>query len=154
GSAPLANSLHGIWLDCANRNFILLNAVAYNAGAGVLVGVGTGNSINLNLLYGNGGLGIDLSFAGAGDGVTPNDPGDGDVGPNNLQNFPMLASAETSAAGTRVRFGLDTRPGRYLVEFYAGNRPGDANVFLGSMVVGPMGLSGPFASPLLRAIPE
>ena len=36
-------------------------------------------------IHSNGGLGIDLSA----NGVTPNDPGDGDAGPNDLLNFPL-----------------------------------------------------------------
>ena len=56
----------------------------------------TGVSILSNIIYSNGGLGIDLG----GDGVTPNDPGDDDTGPNQLQNFPrIMSSQENSISG-------------------------------------------------------
>jgi len=41
-------------------------------------------------------LGIDLQTSGA-TGITGDDPGDGDSGANNLQNFPVLSSAVSSA---------------------------------------------------------
>src|SRR5262249_1482087 len=72
------------------------NVIAFNGGAGVVVGTdtahgflatqaGTGNAVLGNSIFANAGLGIDLGNA---DGVTPNDPGDADTGPNNFQNFP------------------------------------------------------------------
>ena len=55
------------------------------------------NSIRRNSIYGNAGLGIDLGTVG----VNPNDPGDGDIGANDLLNFPEITSAgTTSVSGT------------------------------------------------------
>jgi IPT/TIG domain/Right handed beta helix region/S-layer homology domain len=47
-------------------------------------------TITQNSIFGNSGLGIDL----LGEGVTANDVGDGDTGPNGLQNFPIIKSVE------------------------------------------------------------
>ena len=58
-------------------------------------------TITQNSIFDNSALGIDL----LGNGVTPNDVGDGDAGPNGLQNFPIIKSVEHSglAAGASTR---------------------------------------------------
>ncbi len=62
-------------------------------------------------------LGIDLS----GDKVTPNDPGDPDTGPNELQNFPVLTGVQASGGQTRVSGTLNSIPGKtYHLDFFAG----------------------------------
>ncbi|MBK5258222.1 MAG: right-handed parallel beta-helix repeat-containing protein [Thermoanaerobaculia bacterium] len=62
------------------------------------------NSFEANSIFDNGDLGIDLSR----DGVTPNDPLDADTGPNNLQNFPILIAAVTTATASQIRGTIDT----------------------------------------------
>ncbi len=63
------------------------NIIAFNGLDGVsITGAADGNAILTNSIFGNGGLGINLDK----DGVTPNDLGDGDFGPNELFNFPEL----------------------------------------------------------------
>lgn len=42
--------------------------------------------------------------------VFGNDPGDADVGPNDLQNFPVVTAAIVTPAGTRVLGTLNSRP--------------------------------------------
>src|SRR5262249_23733303 len=57
------------------------------------IGVGghsTGIGIVGNRILSTVGIGIDLGE----NGVTPNDPGDADVGGNNLQNFPVLSTVQ------------------------------------------------------------
>ena len=67
-------------------------------------------------MYSNTSLAIDLSPGG----VTANDAGDADVGPNNLQNYPVLTSAVAGAGGTSVAGTLDSLPpARFQIDFYA-----------------------------------
>jgi hypothetical protein len=75
------------------------NIIAYNNINGVQVeenvGSATGNRIQANAIFTNTALGIDLIGPG---GVNANDgPGDPDLGPNNLQNYPVLTGASSSA---------------------------------------------------------
>jgi hypothetical protein len=103
------------------------NTIAYNGGDGVKVGMGSsftfccGNRILSNSIFSNGKLGIDLNPPG----VTPNDPGDADRGPNELQNFPVL----TAVTSTAINGTLNSKPNTtYRLEFFA-NRERDATGF-------------------------
>src|SRR5690349_3919818 len=79
------------------------NVIAFNGSPyGIAVGGGTGNRIRGNRMYSNTPLGIDL-FVGGGGGVTPNDAGDGDGGPNNGQNFPIITTVTPNAATTTIQ---------------------------------------------------
>jgi parallel beta-helix repeat protein len=82
------------------------NVIRSNAGDGVYVQSGTGNRILQNCIYGNDGLGIDLGS----NEVTPNDPGDGDEGANNLQNFPVVESAIGGGGNLTVGATINTEP--------------------------------------------
>ena len=84
------------------------NIIAFNRREGVLLTDSgtTGNIILINSIHDNGALGIDLG----GDGVTPNDAGDGDTGPNNLQNYPVLTSATRSPFNNLVTGTLSAAP--------------------------------------------
>ena len=67
-----------------------------------------GNAVLGNAIFANGLLGIDLSPPGTADGPTPNDPGDGDEGPNRLQNFPEFASATGDGVALTVAYVVPT----------------------------------------------
>jgi hypothetical protein len=97
----------------------------------------SGNSIHDNL-----GLGIDLATFVGFDGVTPNDPGDTDTnGANALQNYPVLATAETTGSTIHITGNLNSRPNTtYRVEFFANaacdpTGYGEGEIFLGSVEV-------------------
>ncbi len=86
------------------------NVVAHNEGEGIVV---TSDRVALlrNALHDNGELGIDLGW----DGLTPNDPGDADVGANQLQNTPVLGIP----AGSDLPWTLDSTPTtKYLLEVF------------------------------------
>ncbi len=95
-----------------------------------------GNAILGNSISGNF-IGIDLGN----DVVTPNDPGDADTGPNNLQNFPVLTSATVAGSTLTVLGTLNsTANTAFRLEFFSnaacdptGN--GDGDTFLGSLPV-------------------
>jgi len=120
GDAPAGNALHGVHISGgAGGNTIGTpaggNTIAYNAGDGVFVESGTGIPVRANRVFGNGGLGVDL----APDGVTGNDPGDPDTGPNNLQNFPVLTSASSPGSTTIVQGSLSSAPSTlFKVDFF------------------------------------
>jgi hypothetical protein len=105
------------------------NVIAHNQEGGVVVLLASagnriaGNEIRDN--HGLGGLGIDLG----GDGATPNDPGDADVGPNGLANWPVVLSAVASAQGTVVTGQLDTpSPQLARVELFSNPAPAPGEV--------------------------
>jgi len=67
-------------------------------------------------IFASTGLGIDLGPAG----VTANDAGDIDGGPNNLQNFPILSSARNIGSGTLIAATLNSHGNTsYRIEFFA-----------------------------------
>ncbi len=161
GTSPgIPNGFEGIRIDGAPGNTIGAaptgdvppgagNEVAYNGRTGIAVYPGsTADSIRGNQVHDNGELGIDLSLAVASanthaDGVTPNDAGDTDTGPNNLQNFPVLSSALYDGASTEITGTLAGATGTYTLDFYAsptcdpsGNGEGAVWLGWGTAVVG------------------
>ncbi len=127
------------------------NVIAGNAGHGIQVAGFTdvpygpvailGNSIFSNgglSIFGNE-LGIDLqgrvsnSFQ-----VLQNDPCDADEGPNGLQNYPVLTTAESAGGATTMAGTLDSTPGtQFRIEFFSspscdpsGN--GEGRTFIGA----------------------
>ncbi|MBK8068109.1 MAG: CSLREA domain-containing protein [Rhodanobacteraceae bacterium] len=70
----------------------------------LLSSAGLGNVLAANSFRGSNLIPIDLGL----DGQTPNDPGDGDTGPNGLQNFPLLTLAERTDSGLRVVGSFDS----------------------------------------------
>jgi hypothetical protein len=113
------------------------NVIAFNGGAGVWVAYAgpsavQQNPIRGNAIYGNGtrsgtngfsSLGIDLdNNTGAAGGLTINDMGDPDTGPNALQNFPLIESAAPSlvGGGTTISGSLNSLPNTtYAIDFYS-----------------------------------
>ncbi|MCX6927648.1 MAG: carboxypeptidase regulatory-like domain-containing protein, partial [Verrucomicrobia bacterium] len=101
------------------------NVIAFNAAYGVRIQAGVGNQIRGNSIFSNHDLGIDLSPLG----VTPNDLGDGDTGPNNLQNFPLITAVFASGTNALIRGTLNSTPnGTFALDFYA-DTSGDASGF-------------------------
>ena len=143
GTSPLGNSDHGVLLNSwrttlGGAAIGAANTIAYNGGDGVhLCRVCTAgakrNLISQNSIYANTGLGIDLADDGV---VTANDLGDGDSGTNNLQNFPVLTSAESGS--TNIEGTLNSRANtEFTIEFFSnsscdGSGNGEGETYLGS----------------------
>ncbi|MGE0140712.1 MAG: right-handed parallel beta-helix repeat-containing protein [Ilumatobacteraceae bacterium] len=68
------------------------------------------------LLFSNSGLAYDYSSAKP----HPNDPGDGDAGPNGMQNFPIITSVVSTSDRSTVQGVLDSTPNTtFVVDIYA-----------------------------------
>ena len=143
--SALKNTAHGVLItENAGGNIIggiasgEENTIAFNGGDGIFVESGSANNLRGNLLHSNAGMGIDL----APDGVTANDsPDDADTGPNNLQNFPVIASATTNGSTTTVTGTLNsTASTTFTLEFFRNvncddSGSGEGQTLLGSTTV-------------------
>jgi CSLREA domain-containing protein len=144
--AALGNGYGGVHIGC-NTSQVTVggtaagagNVIAYNGrgldGAGVRVDIfgragsssgaaGTRNAIRGNRIFQNTsngatpdrGLGIDLG----GNGPTPNDVGDADSGPNDLQNSPIITSVTYGVSSTTIQGTLNSNPSTtFDVDFYS-----------------------------------
>ncbi len=136
GAGALGNGTFGIECDAPNDliggttagagNIIAFNGAGSGQGCGIemIVGSAIGNAILGNSIFANTskgttagrGLGIDLGL----DGVTLNDVGDADSGPNNLQNFPVIKSVTNSGGMTTITGTLNSIANTtYRIEFFA-----------------------------------
>ena len=122
----------GIKLDGSNSS-ITNNIIHNNGGPGIVLAGGntSGNLISENSIYANGtsgaALGIDIDPTdGLGDGVTLNDNGDGDNGPNGSANFPIVTSAYLSGSNLVV-IGW-SRPGATIEIFLTDVNEGTATI--------------------------
>jgi hypothetical protein len=156
GVTPLPNGLDGVYVVNASDNTIGdptgvdVNTIAYNGGFGVSVEKeATGNWITRNSIYSNASLGIGLDI----DGVTANDDGDGDDGPNNLQNFPVLTGVTLASGMIQINGTLNSAANtEYGLEFFANDTcdasgHGEGRAFVGADSVTTNGLgNGVFSS--------
>jgi hypothetical protein len=141
GTSPLGNSLEGIEINSSNNTVggaVLgaANVIAFHGQEGVEVNgaPNTGNRILNNSIFSNGEEGIDLGN----NGRTLNDPKDLDAGPNTLQNFPVLTSAEKASGGTiTIKGNLNSTPKKeFIVQFFANPQNEDeGKTFLGQKKV-------------------
>jgi titin len=144
GNLISGNSGAGVLVTGAssNDNIIRANTIGLNAaGTGAIANSGPGirldngqfNQIIQNSIDLNTGLGIDI----LNNGVTANDSGDGDGGPNGTQNFPVLTSATGGASTTVIGSLNGTASTSFTIEFFSspacdGSGNGEGRVYLGS----------------------
>jgi hypothetical protein len=149
GTNTAGNSGDGIYIN-SSRNLIggtndgAANLIVNNGGNGILVTAlaGSQNAFLENSIYSNGRLGIDLGA----DGVTPNDIGDSDTGPNGLQNYPVLTDATSIDGITKIYGYLLSSPGPYRIDFFLNDNPdpsgsGEGQRYLGflNLILGSTG---------------
>jgi len=91
-------------------------------GNGITVGgaLSIRNRLTKNLIYNNNGLGIDLGA----DGVTANDIGDVDTGPNDLLNYPEIDSVFMNPDSSFRVYGRAADSA--IIEFFVAHPVGDA----------------------------
>jgi hypothetical protein len=143
GAGALSNSGHGVQITLdASGNTIGSeapgqgNMIAFNGGDAIYIFSGTNNTIRANSMFSNVGQGIDL----APNGVNSNDSLDGDIGPNQRQNYPILTSAIVNANDTVVAGSLLSTPAAvFNVDFYSLNSPdasagGEGQQYLGNII--------------------
>ena len=138
GVSPLGNGLNGVLVNFTVDNAIggsasgAGNTIAFNGGAGVM-GLGTSSPVRSNAVFANAGLGIDLD----GDGVTPNDPCDGDAGSNNRQNTPVITSASSAGGTTSIEGTLNSTPNiTFTIEFFSNAACDPSGFGEGEMLIG------------------
>lgn len=161
GLAALPNGGTGIFLEAGAANNQIgsltpaeANRIGANGGAGIALSMsaGTDNQIGINVIDANGELGIDLGN----DGVTDNDSNDSDIGPNNLQNFPVLTDARSVDGITTIDGSLTSQPDQsYRLDFYLNDTAdptgyGEGRTYLGYATLfagesGPAEFSASFA---------
>jgi len=143
GTGALGNHAGGIQIKAGASTSTIggpsagqANNISYNTGNGIRVigGASLNNRVQHNSIYGNSGLGIDLGTSG----VTLNDSGDPDAGPNQLQNFPVLTGA--TSATHLITGRLNSMPAHgYTIEFFVSpagscdpSNHGEGKKFIGS----------------------
>jgi hypothetical protein len=131
----IGNVLSGIHIISAQTTVIGPGNIVANNPVGIQID-GTDsdrNKITRNSIYNNTNLGIDLAPTG----VTPNDSGDGDSGPNEQLNFPVLQTASTQQV-------TGTACGGCTVEIFiadnGANAYGEGKTFVGSAVASSNGI--------------
>jgi hypothetical protein len=136
--SPLSFNYRAIATRIASNHIARVETTAVAVGSSE-----NGVTITANSIYDSGALGIDLfagNFGGVG-GVTPNDAGDGDIGGNGLQNFPVIQSASTTGSEVRIEGTLDSVPSEeFTIELFSSpscdaSGFGEGALFLGSSLV-------------------
>lgn len=134
----LGNGSMGVMLDQGVIGTqVHSNTIAYSGMDGIrILATSIQNSLRFNTIYGSDELGIDLNS----DEVTPNDgPGDPDTGPNNLQNFPVLNTAD-ALTGKITGVLTSNAVLQYKLDFYRNDscdpsNHGEGEVHLGSRMM-------------------
>ncbi len=127
----------GIQVNDAAKASIINNIINDNGKGVAFGGTGTGSPLVANAIFNNDGPGLDLGN----DGITPNDVGDGDTGPNNLQNFPVLTGVSSTNGNLNIQGTLNSTPNTtFRLDFFSNDAcnlsgHGEGQTFLDSFKV-------------------
>jgi parallel beta-helix repeat protein len=123
------------------------NIIRDNGGAGIMLMNVNNTQVTQNSFSNNGGLSIDLDTRSIDpnglntvQGVTLNDNGDADTGPNGLDNYPVMVNAVL--AGGELSLGGFARPGATIELYIAQADPtgfGEGLTYLGTLTEGSAG---------------
>ncbi|HVF70078.1 MAG TPA: hypothetical protein VM940_00535 [Chthoniobacterales bacterium] len=102
------------------------NIIANN----ILPGIAVRNTAHVTILgnsmYNNGFDPTTIGYPGIDlndDGITPNDTGDPDAGPNNLQNYPLLKTTTITGGSVQIVGSLNSTPNiTYRLEFFGNDQ--------------------------------
>lgn len=149
GTANLGNGSHGVLVSNAQKTVVggaaagTGNLISFNKSTGVLVtGTAAGTAIRGNAIFSNTQLGINLT-GGAEDqfGVTANDSGDADTGPNALQNYPVINTVTNPGSSITVNVLLNSTPSTtFAIDFFRSTSAdpsgfGEGQIYMGSQTV-------------------
>ena len=137
GTGPLGNEEDGVTIY-GSSSIVSGNTIAFNGIDGVAVyGDVRGNRVLSNSIYNNVEEGIDLRLSFTDSGPTANDPGDGDDGPNGLQNKPVITSAKTGDRTTTINARLNSTPNKtFAIQFFSNpSGTNEGRVFVGQRSV-------------------
>jgi len=113
----------GLTIQSSNNYIEGLTITGFSDNGIEVAGVSsTGNTLTNNLIYGNGLLGINLGD----DGVTTNDPGDSDDGPNDLLNYPEIDSVLMNPDSSFNVYG--TAADSAIIEFFVAHPAGNSSI--------------------------
>ena len=125
-TGPVGNGAGGIYIAASNNTIGGTqkgagNQIAYNGqdvgtrGFGISVASGIGNSIRGNSIFANAGRGIDLGDDPA---LHLNDIGDGDAGPNDMQNYPYITDVVDDGSIKFIYWRLNSTPSTSLFHLH------------------------------------
>ena len=144
----------------SSHNVVYKNVIAWNGMNGIGAYVGRANWFIANAIFENDREAIELGELEL-DGVSPNDLGDGDNGPNDMQNYPELLTARVSGSTTTITGTLNSRATKtYQIEFFANDvcdpsGHGEAKYYLGDIqVVTNASGNASFSAPFGFAVPR
>ena len=145
GTGALGNGNAGIDFNVTTDGLSVIggtgsaaNTVAFNGGAGMALVSSSYVEILPNSVHSNVGLGIDLGS----DGVTLNDAGDGDWGPNYLQNFPVISGVTRGVGDVTIEGALNGEANHdFEIQFYQSSSCDSSGYGEGEIYLGYSGVS-------------